>query len=82
MVKLKLKLQYFGYLMRTADLLENHLILGDRRLKEKRMTEDDMVAWHHIFNGHEFGQTLEDGVGHGSLACCSSWGRKKSDMSW
>ena len=79
MMKLKLKLQYFGYLMRTADLLENHLILGDRRLKEKRMTEDDMVVWHHIFNGHEFGQTLEDGVGHGSLACCSSWGRKKSD---
>ena len=31
-------------------------------------------------NGHEFEQTLGDGEGQGSLACCSPWGRKELDM--
>ena len=44
------------------------------------MTEDDMVGWHHILNGHEFEQTLGDGEGQGSLPCCSSWDRKESHM--
>ena len=30
--------------------------------------------------GHEFEQTPGDSEGQGSLACCSSWGRKESDM--
>ena len=30
--------------------------------------------WHHQLNGHEFKQTLEDGEGQRSLACCSLWG--------
>jgi len=38
-----------------------------------------MVGWHHQFNGHELGQTLGDGEGQGSLACCSPWGHKQSD---
>ena len=38
------------------------------------MTEDEMVEWHHRLNGHEFEQTLEDGEGQGSLACCSPRG--------
>ena len=38
-----------------------------------------MVGWHHRLNGHEFEQTLGDGEGQGSLACCSPWGRKESD---
>ena len=33
-----------------------------------------MVGWHHRLNGHEFEQTLGDGDGQGSLACCSPWG--------
>ena len=37
------------------------------------MTEDEMVGWHHLFNGHEFYQTLGDGEGQGILVCCSSW---------
>ena len=41
-----------------------------------------MVGWHHRFNGHEFEQTLRDSEGQGSLACCSPWGRKASDMTW
>jgi len=31
------------------------------------MTEDEMVAWHHRLNGHEFEQTLGNGEGQGSL---------------
>ena len=37
------------------------------------MTEDEMVGWHHLFNGHEFEQTPGDSEGQGSLACCSPW---------
>ena len=44
--------------------------------EEKGMTEDEMVGWHHWLNGHEFEQTLGDGDGQGSLACCSLWGRR------
>ena len=44
------------------------------------MTEDEMVGWHHRLNGHEFEQTQGDGEGQGSLACCSPWGHKESDM--
>ena len=45
------------------------------------MTEDEMVGWHHQFNGYEFEQTLRDSEGKGSLACYSPWGCKESDMS-
>ena len=52
----------------------------DWRQEEKGMTEDEMVGWHHWLNGHEFKQALWIGNGQGSLACCSPWGRKESDM--
>ena len=42
------------------------------------MTEDEMVGWHHQLDGHEFEQTLGDGEGQRSLACCSPWGHKES----
>ena len=45
---LKLKLQYFGYLMQRTDAGK------DWRWEEKGMTEDEMVGWHHWLNGHEF----------------------------
>ena len=51
----------------------------DWRQEEKGMTEDEMVGWHHRFNGHEFEQALGVGDGLGSLACCSHWGCKESD---
>ena len=38
------------------------------------MTEDEMVGWHHRFNGHEFEQDPGDSEEQGTLACCSSWG--------
>ena len=44
------------------------------------MTEDEVVEWHHQLNGHEFEQTLGVGDGQGSLASCSPWGCKESDM--
>ena len=48
--------------------------------EEKGMTEDEMVGWYQWLNGHEFEQALRDGDGQGSLACCSPWSRKESDM--
>ena len=48
--------------------------------QEKGMTENKMVGWYHWFNGHEFEQALGEGEGQGSLACCSPWGCKESDM--
>ena len=47
--------------------------------EEKGTTEDERVGWHHRLEGHEFEQSLGDGKGQGSLACCSPQGRKKSD---
>ena len=44
--------------------------------EQKGTTEDEMVGWHHWFNEHEFEQTPGDWEGQGSLACCSSWGRR------
>ena len=45
------------------------------------MTEDEMLGWHHQFDGFEFGQAPRVGDDQGSLACCSPWGRKESDTS-
>ena len=44
---LKLKLQYFGYLIQRTDSLEKALMLEKTRQAEKGMTEDEMVGWHH-----------------------------------
>ena len=49
--------------------------------QEKGTTEDEMVGWHHWLDGHGFGWTPGAGDGQGGLVCCSSWGRKESDMS-
>ena len=52
---LKLKLQYFGYLMQRADSLEKILMLGKIEGRRRRgQIEDEMVGWHHQCNGHEF----------------------------
>ena len=56
---LKLKLQYFGHLMRRTDSLEKTLMLGkiqpDQRPEDKGTTEDEMVGRHHQLSEHEFG---------------------------
>ena len=48
--------------------------------KEKGMTKDEMVGWHQRLDGHEFKQSPGVDEGYGSLACCSPWGCKESDM--
>ena len=56
-------------------------MLGKIEGKKKGMTEDEMVEWHHRFSGHEFEQqTPGDSKGQRSLACCSPWGHKESDV--
>ena len=55
-LKLKLKLQYFGHLMRRAYSVEkNPDARKDWGQEEKGMTEDEMAGWNHLLNGHEFG---------------------------
>ena len=48
--------------------------------EEKRVTEDEIVGWHHRLNGHEFEQTQGDSEGQGSLVWCSPWGCKELDL--
>ena len=76
---LKLKLKYFGHLMRRTDSLEKTLMLGNSEGRRKRGRQDEMVGWHHRLDGHGFGWTLGVGDGQGDLACCDSWGRKELD---
>ena len=51
---LKLKLQYFGHLMRRGDSLEKTHLGRNWGQEEKGMTEDEMAGWHHRLDGHEF----------------------------
>ena len=51
---LKLKLQYFGHLMRRVDSLEKTEAGRDWGQEEKGTTEDEIAGWHHRFNGYEF----------------------------
>ena len=58
---LKLKLQYFGYLMRRTDSLEETLVLG--KIDGGRRSRQQRMRWHNLLNGHEFEYT--PGVGDG-----------------
>ena len=49
---LKLKLQYFGHLIRRVDSLEKTLMLGGIWGRRKRGLQ--MAGWHHRLDGHEF----------------------------
>ena len=77
----KLKLQYFGHLMGRTDSLEKTLMLGKiegrRRRGRQRMRWLDGITDLTDVSGS---QALEVGDGQGSLACCSPWGCKESDM--
>ena len=75
----KLKLQYFGHLMLTADSLEKTLMLGKIEGRRKR-GQQRMRRLNGIINdGQEFEQALGIGEGQGSLTCCSPRGCKESD---
>ena len=78
---LKLKLQYFGHLMRTADSLEKTLMLG--KIEGRRRRGQQRIRWLDGITDSidiEFEQAPGVDDGQGSLACCSPWGRKDSDM--
>jgi len=51
----------------------------DWRQEEKGTTENEMVGWHHRFDGYEFEQALGVGDGQRGLVSCSPWGCKESD---
>ena len=75
---LKLKLQYFGHLVRRTASLEKTLMLGKiegRRRGQQRMRWLDGIT----DSIYEFEQTPGDSEGQGSLMCCSPWGHKKAD---
>ena len=78
---LKLKLQDFGHLMWRTSSLESTLMVGG--IEDGRRRGWQRMRWldgHHRLDGHEFEWTLGVGDGQGSLACCSPWGCKVSDI--
>ena len=78
---LKLKLQYFGHRMQRADSFEKTLMLG--KIEGRRRRGWQRMRWLGgitKLDGHGFGWTLGAGDRQGGLACCGSWGHKKSDM--
>ena len=78
---LKLKLQYFGHLMRRGDSLEKTLLLGGirgrRRRGWQRMRWLDGISDSMYMRLNELRELVMDR--QGGLACCDSWGRKESD---
>ena len=52
---LKVKLEYFGHLMRRVLTGKDSDAGRDWRQEEKGTTEDEMAGWHHRLNGREFG---------------------------
>ena len=78
---LRLKLQYFGHLVRRADTLEKTLMPGKIESRRRRgTTEDKMLLWNHQLNGYNFENAPGAGEGQGNLVCCNPWGHKESDM--
>ena len=77
---LKLKLQYFGHLMGRANSLEKILMLERLKARRKRVTEDEMVQWHHWLNRQKFEQTLGESEGCGSVLRRSAWSHKELYM--
>jgi len=68
-------------MFKTGTILDGNPDAGrDRGQEDNGMTEDEMVGLPHRLDGHEFKQTLGDGEGQGSLACCSPWDCKELNV--
>ena len=52
-MRLKLKFQYFGHLLRRVDSLEKTDAGRDWGQEEKGTTQDEMAGCHHRLDGHE-----------------------------
>ena len=76
---LKLKLQYWPHDAKSQLIRKDHDAWKDWRQEVKGTTEEQVVVWHHLLNGHDIEQAPRDCDGHGCLVCCSRWGRKESD---
>ena len=75
---LKLKLWYFGHLMRWVHSLVKTLMLG--KIAGRRRRGQQRMRWFYdITDSMDMEQTPGDSEGQGSLACCSPWGHKESD---
>jgi len=76
---LKLKLQFFGPLMKNWLIGKDPDAGKDWRQEEKGTTEDEIVGWHHQLDGHEFEQAPGVGDAQGSLVCCQG---HKEQLIW
>ena len=75
---LKLKLQYFGHLMRRADSFEKTLMLGN--IEGRRRRGQQRMRWlAGITDSMDMSLGKLQELVMGGLACCCSWGRKESD---
>ena len=73
---------WWGGCLLHCGMFSKTLMLGKVKGRRRRGWQRWQVGWHHRFNGHELGQTPEDGDGQESLACGSPWGREESDTTW
>ena len=79
---LKLKLQYLATWCEELTHLKRPWCWERLKVGREGATENEMAGWHHQLNGHEFEQTAGDSEGQRSVACCSPWGHKGSDMTY
>ena len=70
----------FDHLMQRNHSLEKTDAGKNWRQKEKGMTKNEIVEWHHQLNEHEFEQALGDGERQGSLVCFSPWSHIELDI--
>ena len=77
---MKLKVQYFGQLMRRTDSMEKTLILGKIEGGRRREQQDEMVGWHHRLKDMSLSK-LREVVKDGAAwrAACSAWSCKELD---